>query len=172
MRPRLGQVLVLLAALLPGAGVLPARAAAPAVGEVAPALVMKTFAGEERDLAALRGKVVLVHYWASWCVPCREEMPRLDALVRAQGGGLVVLALSADDRHDRRDAQRIAIAFAFESGMVGEAPRNGFGKPLGLPTTYVINAEGKVAAVLHASTGAATAEALRQAVEPLLSTAR
>jgi thiol-disulfide isomerase/thioredoxin len=168
MRPRRRYGFALLVMFVAAAGAVPARAAAPAVGEPAPALLMKTFAGEPRELAALRGKVVLVHYWASWCVPCREEMPRLDALVRAQAGDLVVLALSADDRHDRRDAQRIASAFAFDAGMIDEAPRNGFGAPLGLPTTFVIDREGRLSAVLRANSGQSSAEALQKVLEPLL----
>jgi len=169
-RLRHGVVLLWMAAAL--ACTSPVRAAAPAAGEAAPALVMKTFAGEQRDLAALRGKVVLVHFWASWCVPCREEMPRLDALARAQAGELVVLALSADDRHDRRDAQRIASAFGFDAGMAGEAPHNGFGAALGLPTTYVVDREGRVAAVLRANGGKDSADELQRVLEPLLAAGR
>src|SRR6267154_2672867 len=76
----------------------------PRAGQAAPALVARTFSGEPMDLSALRGKVVVLNFWASWCVPCRQEMPALDALYKERGEqGVTVIGLSADDRHDRAD---------------------------------------------------------------------
>lgn len=60
----------------------------------APELVYRTAAGEERRLSALRGQPVLVHFWATWCPPCREELPGLLAL--ADAGEIPVLAVSVD----------------------------------------------------------------------------
>jgi hypothetical protein len=56
--------------------------AAPEIGKAAPELVVTELDGQTFDLAKLRGKVVLVSYWATWCAPCRKDMPKLDAFYR------------------------------------------------------------------------------------------
>ena len=67
-------------------------------GVEAPTFKLKSLAGGELDLASLRGRVVLVNFWATWCPPCVEEMPSLERLHRALGPeGLVVVSVSADD---------------------------------------------------------------------------
>jgi len=113
-----------------------ASAAPPAAGQPAPALTAVSFAGANIDLAALRGKVVVLNFWASWCEPCRREMPLLDSLAQQYHERVVVLGLSADDRHDRKDAVNISHAVSYPTGMLAEAGSNGFGMPQVLPLTY------------------------------------
>ena len=138
----------------------------PAEGTPAPALVGRSFQGEPFDLSAMRGKVVVLNFWASWCGPCRSEMPLLEALQRDyRERGVVVLGLSADDRHDRKDALKAAQGVSYMTGMLGEASSNGFGAPQVLPLTYVIDRAGSVAAVLRANRGPLSAGQLRAAVE-------
>ena len=147
----------------------PAVAASPVVGQAAPSLLARTFGGEAIDLAALRGKLVVLNIWASWCGPCRSEMPALDALYRDyRDRGVVVIGLSADDRHDRKDAFEAARGVSYPTGMLDEATTNGFGAPQVLPLTYIVAADGTLAAVLTANRGALTAAQLRAAVEARL----
>ena len=155
-------------ALVLGVGV--ARAAdAPTVGHAAPALIARQFDGQLLDLTAQRGHVVLLNFWASWCVPCREEMPQLDALAHEfHDRGLIVIGLSADDRHDRADALKVARNQSYALGMLSEATRNEFGSPRSLPLTYVIDGDGVIRTVLSANRGPVSAEALRSAVTALL----
>jgi thiol-disulfide isomerase/thioredoxin len=157
-----------LAWLLPGAA--GARAEGPpAVGQAAPPLVARSFTGATLDLAALRGQVVVLNFWASWCVPCREEMPLLDALSNEyRDRGVVVAGLSADDRHDRKDAAAAARSVSYFTGLLGEATSNGFGTPSVLPLTYVVTGAGVVSAVLSANRGALSAAQLRSAVDAAL----
>lgn len=165
------------AALLAGsiavaAGILRAHAAqAPLEGQPAPKLVGRSFSGEAIDLGALKGRVVVLNFWASWCEPCRAEMPLLDALQgEYRDRGVVVLGISADDRHDRKDALAAARHVAYTTGMLADAPSNGFGSPQVLPLTYIIDRGGMVAAVLRANRGALSSEQLRAVVERTLAT--
>jgi cytochrome c biogenesis protein CcmG/thiol:disulfide interchange protein DsbE len=91
-------VVVLLAAAAVGFVALQKRKGyALKVGEPAPTFVLPSLEGPPADLAALRGRVVLVNLWASWCAPCLEEMPSLERLhQKLKGEGLVVLGISAD----------------------------------------------------------------------------
>lgn len=161
------------AALLAAALAAQAYAASePAEGAPTPALVGRSFQGEPFDLSAMRGKVVVLNFWASWCGPCRSEMPLLEALQRDyHERGVVVLGLSADDRHDRKDALKAAQGVSYMTGMLGEASSNGFGAPQVLPLTYVIDGAGSLTAVLRANSGPLSAGPLRAAVERALGAA-
>ncbi len=152
------------------AGVAPLLAVAgpPVVGEQAPALVVPTFSGATVDLEALRGKVVVLNFWASWCEPCRREMPLLESLSQEYRSRLAVLGLSADDRHDRKEAASAAQSVSYQTGLLADARSNGFGSPAVLPLTYVIGASGRISAVLRASQGALTEAQLRTAIETTL----
>lgn len=102
--------------------------------------------GRPRSLADFRGKVVLLNVWATWCLPCREEMPTLDRLQAALGGGgFEVVALSVD----RQGAEAVK-GFYSEIGVRHLSVRvDATGKALralaaiGLPTTILIDAEGR-----------------------------
>ena len=65
-------------------------------GEMAPLIEFEAKGGKTFTVAAFKGKPVLVNLWATWCVPCRAEMPALDALAKAQGTKLTVLPISED----------------------------------------------------------------------------
>ncbi len=157
----------LLIATLIAAGPV-AFASAPKLGQPAPALIAKSFGGEEFDLSALRGKVVVVNFWASWCEPCRTEMPLLEALSHDYGDRVVVVGLSADDSHDRRDAVQASKRVSYITGLLSEAHVNGFGAPQALPLTYIIDPSGNVSAIMQANQGAVSADRLRAAVETAL----
>jgi thiol-disulfide isomerase/thioredoxin len=140
----------------------------PAVGRPAPKLVVAQLDGQLFDLAALRGKVVIVNFWASWCSPCRAEMPRLDAFYRRyHARGLVLLGLSVDEAADVGEVVRIMQSFGYPAALAANAKTDGFGPPLAVPTTWIIDTGGVVRSRLM-SGNAVTEEALEQAVLPLL----
>jgi len=157
--------LALIAVFTPAGGAL---ARSPEVGQPAPALIAPQLDGETFDLAALRGKVVIVNFWASWCGPCRAEMPLLNRFYLAhRAQGLALLGVSVDDGHDRKQVLEIMRQFAYPAVLAATAKVNGFGPPLAVPMTWIIDPTGVVRARLVSSSGV-TEETLTQAVLPLL----
>jgi cytochrome c biogenesis protein CcmG, thiol:disulfide interchange protein DsbE len=155
-----GWALLATAAALAGTGAT--------VGMPAPPLIVTQLDGQEFDLARERGKVVVVNYWASWCSPCRAEMPALDKFYqRYQGQGLVLLGLSVDDVHDRAAVADIMRKFSYPAALAAGARADGFGPALAVPMTFVIDAGGVVRARLVSGT-AVTEGSLEQLILPLL----
>ncbi len=126
--------------------------AAPAIGEAAPSLVLTDLGGRTFDLAKLRGKVVLVNYWATWCAPCRKEMPTLDAFYRRyHDKGLEMIGISVDFRRDVEKVHKVVRTIGYPAALAGEITDNGFGTPAGVPVTYVVDADGVVRDMLIAA---------------------
>jgi len=158
------------AILLPGLAP-PASASAADIGAAAPPLVAKEFDGSTFDLGALRGKVVVVNFWATWCPPCRQEMPALDAVYRRYHGrgleiiGLTVAGTRARDRTEAVEAMR---SVSYPGAMLRDAEVNGFGSPGALPVTYVVDGDGVVRARLTPDETPLTEDGLASLVSPLL----
>ena len=142
---------------------------APQRGFLAPDFALETADGEVIRLSELRGRPVVVNLWASWCTPCREEMPALERVYQAyQEQGVVILGVNSTVQDERQRA----IDFAAEQGLTfpivfdtdGEATR--LYQVRALPTTYFIDAQGIIQEVV---TGGPMAEALlRIRVEQLI----
>lgn len=163
MQRLIGTALAVLT-LLPGA----AAADTPAVGKAAPAFVAPELDGRTFDLARERGKVVIVNFWASWCGPCRAEMPLLNRFYLAhRAAGVVLVGVSVDEPHDRKEVEGIMRQFAYPAVLAAAARTNGFGPPLAVPMTWIIDPGGVVRARLI-SGNAVTEQTLAEAVLPLL----
>jgi thiol-disulfide isomerase/thioredoxin len=119
--------------------------AEPTIGQPAPALIVTHLDGQTFDLGRLHGKVVLVNYWATWCLPCRKEMPRLDAFYRRyHSQGLEFIGISIDRGQDREKVRRTMKALSYPAAMTDDISENGFGKTEGVPTTFVVDSGGVV----------------------------
>jgi thiol-disulfide isomerase/thioredoxin len=152
--------------LIPGA---PAWAGLPRVGAPAPEVAVKALDGQELDLAALKGKVVVVNVWATWCGPCRAEMPMLDAFYQAhRSTGLALIGLSADRSRDLADVRRVMAAFAYPAGLLSQARTDTLGDQRILPVTFIVDRAGVVRNVFGANGVPLTEAALEAAVKPLL----
>jgi cytochrome c biogenesis protein CcmG, thiol:disulfide interchange protein DsbE len=139
------------------------------LGQPAPALVIEELNGNTFDLAAQRGKVTIVNFWATWCPPCRKEMPALDAFYRRYHlQGLEMIGLSADRPHDRSEVAKVMQSLSYPAAMLDDARSDGFGDPSALPVTYVVDANGIVRAKFTPDDKLLTEESLSAAVLPLL----
>jgi peroxiredoxin len=143
--------------------------AAADVGQPAPPLTASELDGRVFDLGALRGRVVIVNFWATWCPPCRAEMPALDAFYRQyHERGLDMIGISADRARDHGDVVKVMQAFTYPAAMLRDAKVNGFGAPAALPETFVVDQAGVVRAMFRADQMAVTEQSLGAAVLPLL----
>ncbi|RPI84028.1 MAG: TlpA family protein disulfide reductase [Chloroflexi bacterium] len=141
----------------------------PRKGFSAPDFTLSTLDGSEVTLSDLRGQVVVVNFWASWCLPCRVEMPAIEQVHRAYKDlGLVILAVNMTSGDSRQDAA----SFVDEYGLTFSIPLDLDGlvsskyEVRGLPTTYFIDTEGVIQEVV---VGGPMSEALVQSkVEDLL----
>jgi len=118
-------------------------AKAPQAGQPAPAIEATLLDGSRFVLAEQRGKVVLVNFWATWCLPCRAEMPAIDAFYRAhREEGLVVVAISMDEPADLalvRDAMK---GYAFPTALISRTQAKGYGRLWRMPLTFVVDRDG------------------------------
>jgi thiol-disulfide isomerase/thioredoxin len=119
--------------------------ATPQIDEEAPPLVLTTLDGGTFDLGKLHGKVVMVNYWATWCAPCRKEMPKLDAFYRKyHSQGLEMVGISIDFERDLDKARKAARSVSYPTALAKAISEDGFGTPTGVPITWIIDADGKV----------------------------
>lgn len=119
-----------------------ARAAAT-INQLAPPLVLTRLDDESFDIDKLRGKVVLVNYWATWCAPCKKEMPVLNAFYRRyHDEGLEMIGISADRSRDFEKMRAVSRGLSYPTSTLDRISRNGFGPPEGFPLTYVIDRNG------------------------------
>lgn len=141
----------------------------PREGFSAPDFTLETLDGRQMTLSDLRGQVVLVNFWASWCPPCRAEMPAIERVYRSYKDlGLEVLAVNTTNQDD----VAAAAAFVQELGLSFPIPLDHTGAVSasynlrGLPSSYFIDEQGVIRSVV---VGGPMSEALVQSkVEELL----
>jgi thiol-disulfide isomerase/thioredoxin len=140
-----------------------AHAAPPRVGQIAPNAQIQTVAGEKFDLASLRGQVVVINFWATWCVPCRRELPLLDSYYRAQKDhGLVVLAATTEDSVPEYQMKKLFAMLAITPLHRLRGPYAPLG---GVPTNFVIDRAG---VLRYAQAGAFSLDELNELLVPML----
>jgi cytochrome c biogenesis protein CcmG/thiol:disulfide interchange protein DsbE len=145
--------------------------AAIVVGQAAPPLIAQELNTAGFDLERLRGKVIMVNFWATWCPPCREEMPLLDRVYQNyHGQGLEIIGISVDRARSRDEVATMAAQMSYPIAAITDVTVNGFGRPSVLPITYLVDREGIVSAILTPALGPLSEQALVTAVRPLLVT--
>jgi len=111
----------------------------------APEFKLKELSGKEVTLESSRGKVILLNFWATWCGPCRAEIPELIALQNRYKDRLQIIGLVVDD--DDEDEIRKVISsegINYPVALADSETRFAYGGIAALPTVFVINADGRV----------------------------
>ncbi|ANJ67296.1 hypothetical protein A9404_07790 [Halothiobacillus diazotrophicus] len=115
------------------------------LGQPAPPLVLHTLDGHYIATRDLLGQVVIVTFWASWCDPCREELPILSAYAKAhRHQGLTVLGFSLDGPDELPQVRKIAAELSFPVGLLGSAWAGDYGRIWQIPVSFVIDRSGKL----------------------------
>ena len=140
------------------------------VGQPAPPLSLRALDGQTIATEALRGQVVLVTFWASWCAPCIEELPLLSAYAQQHAArGLRVLGFSLDSPDGAAKMRAMAQPLHFPCGFLGSQYAGGYGRIWRLPVSFVIDRAGRLAYDGWNDAGSGwTAERLRSVVDSLL----
>ena len=163
-----GMIWIGISATLPGGTENPGIPA-PQAGFLAPEFTLTTLEGETIYLAELRGKAVLVNIWASWCIPCRSEMPAMQAIYEEYAGrGFTILAVNATNQDSRSEAADFVREYELTfpilldlDGTVGQLYQVS-----ALPSSFFIRPDGTIQEVVI---GGPMAEALlRTRIEKLL----
>jgi len=150
--------------VLLGAAATPASAVDPRVGEPAPDFQLTLVDGAHVRLSELRGQVVVLNFWATWCVPCRTELPLLDGYYRIMlPHGLRVFAATTEDSVPLYQLRRVFAAMAIGAVRDIHGPYH----PIqgAVPTNFVIDRAGRVR---YAASGAFNLDALNHILVPLL----
>ena len=147
----LGALWTLLSRVPPAATTGGAPPPSPRQGFSAPDFTLDLLGGEQVTLTDLRGKAVIVNLWASWCTPCRAEMPAIENVYQAnKGRGLEVLAVNTTFQ----DSEAEAAAFVRQYGLTFPVPLDRTGgvsaryQLRALPSTYFVDRRGVIRAVV------------------------
>ncbi len=140
---------------------------APGVGSEVPAFAVEDLNGQNFESRTMDGKVVLVNFWATWCPPCRTEMPGFEQVYRDfHDQGFEILAIAVDDAGPDRIAQFVAdLQLTFPVIANQSRTARAFGGAGAVPTSFLIGRDGRIR---NKVVGAFEQTRLRAAVEQLL----
>lgn len=140
---------------LPGPAEIASGAESSAASDVCPAdartanldFTVKDLNGNNVSLASFKGKVIVLDFWATWCAPCKAEIPGFVELQDAYGSqGLQMIGVSVDDKVEtlRPFASEFKMNYPVLVGLGRDDLQDAYGPLWGIPTTFVINREGKI----------------------------
>ena len=137
-----------------------------AIHSTAPDFSLQDVDGKPLTMSGNRGKVVLLNFWATWCTPCRAEIPEFERFQNTYGPqGLQVLGISMDDdaKPVREFSQQLKMNYPIALGS--DKLAQSYGGVLGLPVSFLIGRDGKIAAKY---VGAAEIPVVEQEIKTLL----
>ncbi|WP_179885022.1 peroxiredoxin [Bacillus sp. AFS015802] len=124
----------------------------PNVGDRAIDFKLETLNGDSITLSDLKGKKVILNFWATWCPPCKEEMPVIQEFYEKYGKDVEVLAINIDPQYNVKEYQK-AMGLTFPILLDRQDKINNAYDILTVPTTYIINEQG---IIIHKQIGAIT----------------
>ena len=137
-------------------------------GKPAPSFEARLLNGEDFSTAKA-GDVILIHYWATWCAPCRKEMPEIEAYYRRhRGDGLRVVAISMDDPEDIDKVRDVMRAYSFAAAMAADVRAKGYGRIWRIPLTFVVDRKGILRKDGWAGESGLDEASMEQDITPLL----
>jgi thiol-disulfide isomerase/thioredoxin len=138
------------------------------VGKPAPLhFTLKDMNGVDVQLASFKGKVIVLNFWATWCGPCKVEIPDLVAVQNEYRDDLVILGVSVDDTPDKMKpyAEQFKINYPLLVGNGRDDVQDAYGPLWGIPVSVFIDREGKIA---KKHSGIATREQFLREITPLI----
>ncbi len=115
------------------------------VGQPAPPATLVTLDGQRLSTTDLQGRVVVLTFWATWCGPCREELPLLSTYAMEHAAaGLTVLGFTLDSSTERQKVQRVAQTVSFPVGFLDQSTLPGYGRIWRIPVNFTINRQGEL----------------------------
>jgi len=120
-------------------------AAMPAIGSTAPDFTLRSSAGKNLKLSELRGQVVMINFWATWCGPCRQEMPLLNRIHEKYAkAGFKLLGVNIDDNAGNAQTMAGKLGVTFTVLLDAEKRVSRLYDVDGMPSTILIDRDGKV----------------------------
>ena len=115
-----------------------------AVGAAAPEVQARLLDSDTTfSVSGHHGKVILINFWATWCTPCKAEMPLLQAYYEAhRAQGFEMLAVSMDDSHAVAEVRQLAQKYGFPVALKSDGNFKALGRIWRMPTTFVIDRQG------------------------------
>lgn len=162
--PKLAMLLALLLVLT----TLTTEAHANTVSSEAPDFTLPSRDGDNRRLVEERGNIVLVNFWASWCGPCREELPEMEALQQKyEDMGFTVLAVNIDDKPEKADVLLDDIAVTFPVLFDSQGEVSELYDVSAMPTTVIVDRNG-IARLTHKGYTAGDEKKYEKAIKILM----
>lgn len=139
------------------------------LGKPLEAFRITTLTGVQITPASQRGRILVVNLWATWCAPCREEMPAIEAFYsKYRTRGVDVVAISVDDRSEMASVRKVMAIYSFPAALATESDMKAFGRVRQVPATFVIDRDGVLTRNGWEDAGLIDLATLEKAVRPLL----
>lgn len=133
-----------------------------------PTLIITTLDGKNFDLKEKRGKIVIVNFWAKWCVDCRKEMLILDEIYREYKlRNLEIIGINIDRKRERQKVAEVSASLSYPNAMFIDVNETSFEEPNTIPVSYVIDRNGKLITKITPNDSELTKEDFEKILKPL-----